>query len=203
MLAIFWSWTCVEKPELCGRGDKKQVRTLIFYLITCGCKLSLLWVLQPLYVKLVIWQDNLQIFWLDLTYTYLNLTNVLSLQIWPMNRWEITAQFVLLLSYYCTGHHSVNVYLYAGVVCLHRFLPDLWSCWRHRGGRRSRWGEQTAGQVEGDVVLVTANNSQEIKPQRLQGWVLQSIQLCGHLEGGNSTQSLKIKWCEISSQISS
>lgn len=91
MLAIFWSWTCVEKPELCGRGDKKQVRTLIFYLITCGCKLSLLWVLQPLYVKLVIWQDNLQIFWLDLTYTYLNLSNVLSLQIWPMNRWEITA----------------------------------------------------------------------------------------------------------------
>lgn len=37
MLAIFWSWTCVENPELCGREGRttqntKQVkRPLIFY----------------------------------------------------------------------------------------------------------------------------------------------------------------------------
>lgn len=146
MLAIFWSWTCVEKPELCGRGDKKQVRTLIFYLITCGCKLSLLWVLQPLYVKLVIWQDNLQIFWLDLTYTYLNLSNVLSLQIWPMNRWEITAQFVLLLSYYCTGHHSVNVYLYAGVVSTPLFAWPVKLLKTQRGkAKQVGWADCRAG----------------------------------------------------------
>lgn len=39
MLAIFWSWTCVENPELYGEQHRtsKQVRPIIFYMVFFRC----------------------------------------------------------------------------------------------------------------------------------------------------------------------
>lgn len=66
---------------------------------------------------------------------------------------------------------------------------DLRGCRGHRGRRRGRRREQTARQVQCDVVLVAADDPQEVQPQGLQSWVLQSVDLGGNLGGGERTQS--------------
>lgn len=73
----------------------------------------------------------------------------------------------------------------------------LWLCYLWGGGgdggRGGGWrSEQTAGQVQRDVVLVAAHDPEEVEPQRFQSGVLQCIQLSGHLVG--KTFAVIKKW---------
>lgn len=85
-----------------------------------------------------------------------------------------------------TAAKSMRNIVYSGSVS---GCADLWGCRGHRGWRRSRRREQTARQVQRDVVFVAADDPQEVQSQGLQSWVLQSVDLGGNL-GGRKAHTL-------------